>query len=681
MKNTLFLYIVNVGDEMAELINIKGIGKTSLEKLKQNRIMDVEDLVKTYPSKYRLNEIKSIHNMTINEEITLEGTLTKNPLVYYIRKKLTKMKLQMLIEDKSIDVSIFNREFLKNNLSIEDTLVITGRFQTPSQFLASDIVKRHNYLEGIIPEYKLEGLSSKLLSKWIDYALQNEFVKIEETLPEFILKKNHLPDMNRFFQVVHHPNTLLEVEISQNRIKYEELISFFLKLEIMKQEHREAFIRRKTYDIQKVKDFISTLPFVLTEDQKAATNDIFRDLKSNRQMNRLLQGDTGSGKTVCAAIAIYAVITGGEQVALMAPTELLAIQHEATLKQYLDPFHVKTAFLSSSVIGKERESILQELKNGKIDLLIGTHSLIQENVAFHRLGFVVIDEQHRFGVNQRKSLRQKGLSPDVLFMSATPIPRTLAITIFKDMDISSIHSIPPGRPPIITEMAPYENLNKTLSKMEEEIKKEHQCYVIVPLIQENEESNSISIDEAYMIVSSGLPKEVKIGVLHGKMKSQEKENVLNLFYQNKIQVLVSTTVVEVGLNVPNATFMTILNANRFGLSQLHQLRGRVRRSQSQAYCHLIHDGLLEDENRLEILCKTNDGFEISEADLKYRGPGQIFGEEQTGIPRFKMANFVMDQYLIQSAIEDASEILKSNDPKSLAMRNRITNTLDSYHLD
>lgn len=666
---------------MTELINIKGIGKTSLARLNQNRIMTVDDLIRTYPSKYRLNEIKSIHKMILNEEITIEGTLNKNPLVYYIRKKLTKMKLSLLIEGKNVDVTIFNREFLKNSLFVGDLLVVTGRFQTPSQLMASDIVKKQNYLEGIIPEYKLEGISSKLFSKWIDYALHYQFVQIEERLPEYILKKNNLLDMNRFFQVVHHPMTLQDVEQSQNRIKYEELLEFFLRLEIMKSEHKDTFIRKKHYDIHKVKEFISSLPFELTEDQKIATNDIFRDLKSNRQMNRLLQGDTGSGKTVCAAIAIYAVVTGGEQVALMAPTELLALQHQRTLREYLTPFGVNIAFLSSNITGKDRELILDDLKLGHIDLLIGTHSLIQENVEFKRLGFVVIDEQHRFGVHQRKALRQKGLSPDVLFMSATPIPRTLAITIFKDMDISSIHSIPPGRVPVITEMIQYESVKESLDRMKDEISKNHQCYVIVPLIEGNEESSSISIDEAFDLVSNGLPKGIRIGILHGKMKSQEKESILQSFYKNQIQVLVSTTVVEVGLNVVNATFMMILNANRFGLSQLHQLRGRVRRSQTQAYCHLVQDGVKEEESRLDILCKTIDGFEISEADLKYRGPGQIFGEEQTGIPRFKMANFVLDQQLIHIAIEDASLIVQSHDWKSIELKKQIGKTFETYHLD
>lgn len=666
---------------MNELLKIKGIGKISLEHLIANQINCIEDLVNTFPSKYSLNEIKSISDRVFNEEITLQGILMKKPVVQYIRRKLTKMKLQLRVENISIEVSIFNREFLKNNLFENDLLVISGRFQSNVQFIASDIVKKSNYLEGIIPEYKLSGISSKLFSKWVDYAIQNKMVHIQETIPDYLLKKNDIIDQFHFFQMVHHPLTLPEVESSKRRIKYEELLSFFLKLEMMKALHKQESVESKNYDIVRVKEFIDTLPFELTEDQKNVTNDIFRDLKKNKQMNRLLQGDTGAGKTVCAAIAIYAVVTANQQIALMAPTELLAMQHMATFQKYLSSFHVNIAFLSSKITGEPRNRILRDLKTGKIDLLVGTHSLIQENVEYHKLGFVVIDEQHRFGVAQRKSLREKGLNPDVLFMSATPIPRTLAITIFRDMDISSIRMMPSGRKPVQTQIVEYEDVESSFKMMNEQLSLNHQAYVVVPLIEENEESRFISIDEALELVESYVPKHVKTAIMHGKMKSFEKETTLNKFYQNEIQVLVSTTVVEVGLNVPNATFMMILNASRFGLSQLHQLRGRVGRSNHQAFCHLINDGFLEDENRLEILCVTNDGFVISEADLQFRGPGQIFGEEQTGIPKFKMANFMLDQDLIASAIEDASVILSADDECAKTMRNKVGKSVDSYHLD
>lgn len=666
---------------MNELLQIKGVGETSVQKLHQNHIDSIGDLIHTYPYKYEINSIKSIHEMVMKEEITIEATLEKSSKVMFIRKHLTKIILTVYSDEIHFQVSIFNREFLKNSLLPGNRYVIKGRFQTPLQMVASEIIKKENYIEGIIPVYRLENISSKVYLKWVLEGLKSKASSFTERLPQEVLEKNHLVSIFDFYHIVHSPLSMDDVFLATNRIKYEELIDFFLRLEMMKQLQKRMFVKSKTYQIDKVKKYIDTLPFELTEDQKLVTNEIFRDLKSDRQMNRLLQGDVGSGKTVCAMIASYAVVTASEQVAIMAPTEILAYQHYLVFKDSLEQFGVRISFLSSNVKGKEKAKVLALLKSGEIDIIIGTHSLIQEDVEFKNLGFIVIDEQHRFGVNQRKTLRKKGYTPDVLFMSATPIPRTLAITIFKDMEISSIKALPHGRKPVETVISTFEEMDLVFKRMMDQLDFKHQAYIIVPLIEENDDSKFISIDEFKAIIEANIPDNYVVDYLHGKMKSTEKENVLNRFYQNQTQILVSTTVVEVGVNVPNATFMIILNATKFGLSQLHQLRGRVGRSNHQAYCYLLTDGFYDEESRLDILVKTTDGFKISEADLKFRGPGEIFGNEQTGIPRFKMANFINDKALIESAIEDAKTVIFSSNPKAKSMCKITLASLETYHLD
>jgi len=376
-----------------------------------------------------------------------------------------------------------------------------------------------------------------------------------------------------------------------------------------------------------------------------------------------------------------AVISGGEQVALMAPTELLARQNFQTFSEWLTPFGVKTAFLSASVKGWERERILAGLVNGTIDLVVGTHSLIQEPIQFRHLGFAIIDEQHRFGVRQRKILREKGLTPDMLFLSATPIPRTLAIAIFGDMDVSSIRTMPAGRKKTLTKVTDYSNYDSVLEQMKIQLDLGHQAYVIVPLIQESERSDFADVPAVVEDLKAKLPRTYPVAGLHGKMAAEEKTRILDDFSSGKTAVLVSTTVVEVGLNVPNATFMLILDAERFGLSQLHQLRGRVGRNAEQAYCFLVTDAILNGENRFAILEETTDGFAISEEDLRQRGPGEVFGEEQTGIPKFRMANPIADQELLQVAFADAESLFSTEDASSLALVRKTFLAIEETNLD
>ncbi|WP_414739309.1 ATP-dependent DNA helicase RecG, partial [Macrococcoides canis] len=437
------------------------------------------------------------------------------------------------------------------------------------------------------------------------------------------------------------------------------------------------------YDIRKVKAFIDTLPFELTDAQKQVVNEIFRDMKHEYRMNRLLQGDVGSGKTVVAAICMYALMTAGRQSALMVPTEILAEQHAESLSEiYGDSLNI--ALLTSSIKGKKRRLILEALERGDIDVIVGTHALISEPVQFHDLGLVITDEQHRFGVNQRKLLREKGNDANVLFMTATPIPRTLAISVFGELDVSTIKQMPKGRKPIITEWAKHEEIEIVHDKTACEIRAGRQVYVICPLIEASEHldvKNAIEIYETYQALFGAD----KVGLLHGKMKTEEKDEVMNKFQNHEFDVIVSTTVVEVGVNVPNATMIVIYDAQRFGLSTLHQLRGRVGRSSYQSYCILV--GNPESETgieRLQIMTQTTDGFVLSEKDLEMRGPGDFFGIKQSGLPDFKVANIVEDYRMLEVARDEASELIISGaieQPELHALKMRLDADLSVHQLD
>jgi len=398
-------------------------------------------------------------------------------------------------------------------------------------------------------------------------------------------------------------------------------------------------------------------------------------------MNRLLQGDVGSGKTIVSVIASLACVTAGQQAAIMAPTLVLAKQHLITFKNYLNDYGVKIELLTSDLSTVEKRRIKEALRYNEIDIVIGTHALIQKDTDFFNLGFIVIDEQHRFGVKQRKILREKGVTPDILLMSATPIPRTLAISIYKDIDISFIKEKPSGRLEIKTDISSYEDLDTLLTKVQVELDKGFQAYVICPMISESDTSEKLSVEAIYKLLSQKLGHKYKVDFLHGKMNDQDKDFILKRFYNNDSKILVSTTVVEVGVNVLNATVMLVMNADTFGLAQIHQLRGRIGRNQYQSYCYLVVDDLLEASDRLKILKDTTDGFLISEYDLSLRGPGEVFGQTQSGIPNFKMANLIKDSQILEEALEDAELIINSKDTESSILRNKAIKAIESYNLD
>ncbi|MCK4551374.1 MAG: ATP-dependent DNA helicase RecG [Tenericutes bacterium] len=666
---------------MGRLIDIKGIGPKTVQKLNRLNIKTTNDLLFSFPSKYETHKINDFSSKELDKELTLVAKVYKKPRIFFIRRNLDKLSVQVEIDKVIFYVHIFNRRFLSKSLIPDTEIVITGRFlKNFASFTASNIVLKKNYKLGIIPIYGFKEIKESTSNKIIKQILSFDY-SISETLPGWALDKHKIPNINSLIDIIHNPKTEEDIYISKKRIIYEELLNFAVKIQALKKLNKSIITINKKYDITIVKDFIKTLPFVLTKDQQLATNDIFKDLKSNQQMNRLLQGDVGSGKTIVSIIASLAVVTAKFQVAIMAPTLVLAKQHFATFSKYLSSYGIRIGLLTSEMKISEKNAVAEAIRNNQIDIIIGTHSLIQESIDFHNLGFAVIDEQHRFGVKQRRELRLKGATPDILLMSATPIPRTLAISIYQDIDLSFIKEKPVGRLPISTDVVAYEDLDLLLENIKTELDKNHQAYFICPKILNSETSTKISVNELYNILNTELGNQYKIGVLHGKMIEPEKTSVLDKFYNNEIDILISTTVVEVGVNIKNATVMVILSADSFGLAQLHQLRGRIGRDSFQSYCYLVVDDILEAKDRLKILKETNDGFLISEYDLTIRGPGEVFGSIQSGIPIFKMANLINDQEILAQAFEDATIIMDALDVQSKRLRNKAIKSIESYNLD
>lgn len=665
---------------MKDLLEVKGLGKATLKKLNHSGIVSVNDLLMCFPKDYKHQEIKSIHKAKIGQPISFHARVMDKASVFFFRKNLSKLSLKVQSEGHVCRVDIFNRHFLSNFLFKGVDVVVSGKFKSNFKvFTANDIVLKKNFTEGIIPQYKMPDIHDSRMKKIIHEVLVHHD-DIQESLPDYILKKHGMKSIHQVIRQIHQPKNLDELQEAMLRLKYQELIEFSLRIEYIKQLQKTKKISRKHYDIDSVRKLIGQINFELTDSQKKATNEIFKDLKSHHQMNRLLQGDVGSGKTIVAVLAALASVTSGYQVAVMAPTLVLAYQHDHVFKTYLKAFGVRIALLTSETSSKDKLEIVNAIQDHQVDIVIGTHALIQEQIHFAQMGLAIIDEQHRFGVNQRKVLREKGYHPDLLLMSATPIPRTLAISIFESSDVSQITEKPKGRKPILTKIYTYSQIKNVYDLMQKELDLNHRIYVICPLIEPSETSDFYSVEETLWMMKKHF-KEVQIDALHGKMSDGDKTSILNQFKEGHTQILVSTTVIEVGIHIDDATTMVIMNANAFGLAQLHQLRGRIGRNDLQSYCCLLVDEGVEDIERLEILEKTEDGFEISAFDLKMRGPGEVFGKNQSGIPNFTFANLIEDTKLLSMAQEDAKQMIHANDAKSNILKEKVIQTIDSYHLD
>lgn len=642
---------------MKELETIEGIGPKTKELLNKIKIYTVEDLLNYYPYRYDIIKRSDLSNLSDGDKIIIDGIVEGQPTTIYINKSLKKMIFRISTKTMILNITLYNRAHLYSDLKSGKEVTIIGKYnKLKNTVIVSDI------RFGLLPPsakiepiyYTTEGLTVKQISKFEAIALENDYDVID-LVPRYIEEKYNLMNKKSAIKNIHVPEDILLLKKARQRIKYEELFMYVLKINYLKNKiNNDNLAIERNIDKDKLDKFIKSLPFELTLDQDKAVNDIINDLSIKKRMNRLLQGDVGSGKTIIALIAVYANYLSKHQSALMAPTEILAVQHYEEAKKIFSKYKLNIALLTSSTSNKDKKTIYEELENGKIDLIIGTQALIQENVKYKKLGLVITDEQHRFGVNQRDTFKSKGISPDVLSMSATPIPRTYALTIYGDTDVSSIKSKPKGRKEIITVFKKEKDITDVLEMMKKELELNHQIYVVAPMIDTESDSEKESVYDLEEKMNKAFGKISKIGIIHGKLDPKDKDKVMKNFEKNKINILISTTVIEVGVNVPNASMIVIFNANMFGLSTLHQLRGRVGRGDTQSYCVLVAK---ESEERLRFLENTSDGFEISEYDFQTRGEGDLFGTRQSGELGLKMANIKRDFKMLLKAKEDADEFI------------------------
>ena len=642
---------------MLELENIEGVGPKTKELLNKIKIYSVSDLLYYYPYRYDIIKRSDLSNLEDGDKIIIDGVIEGQPTIIYINKNLKKIIFRISNKIAVLNVTLYNKTYLYQDLKFGKEVTIIGKYnKLKNTIIATDI------RFGLLPPtakiepiyYTTSGLSVKQISKFITSILYDDY-EVVDLVPRYLNEKYNLLSKKIAIQNIHNPVDILMLKKARQKIKYEELFMYVLKLNYLKRKiSNDTNAIERVIDREKIDKFINNLPFKLTLDQSKAVNDIINDLSIKKRMNRLLQGDVGSGKTIIAFISIYANYLSKYQSALMAPTEILAKQHYEEAKKIFADYKMNIALLTSSTSSNDKKEIYDGLESGKINLVIGTHSLIQDSVSYKKLGLVITDEQHRFGVHQRDTFKNKGISPDILSMSATPIPRTYALTIYGDTDISSIKSKPIGRKEIITIFKKEKDITDVLLMIKKELDLNHQIYVVAPMIDVDEDDERESVNDLEEKMNKAFGKVCKIGIIHGKLDSKEKNKIMNNFENGKINILISTTVIEVGVNVPNASMIVIFDANMFGLSTLHQLRGRVGRSDIQSYCILVAKESLE---RLRLLEKTNDGFEISEYDFQVRGEGDLFGTRQSGELGLKMASVKKDFKMLLKAKEDADEFI------------------------
>ena len=663
---------------MAELKDVRGVGPKSLSLLNKIGIYTINDLVTHYPFRYDVLERCDLSKVNDGDKITIDGKIESVPILMRFKAGLNKMNFRLVTQSGVVGVSIFNRAFLKSQLNVGTGITVIGKIdKTKNVITASDI--KMDILTNkvkIVPVYHCtSGLTNKNMSTYINMALLEYGKDIMDFIPEEFISKYNFLNKKTSLNIIHNPSTSEKLKEVTIRLKYEELFQFMFKINYLKQENKKkntGLVR--TIDRDKLNKFIGKIPFKLTGDQEKAIEEIVNDLEGTGRMNRLLQGDVGSGKTVVAFIGMVANYLSGYQSALMAPTEILATQHYNNLKEFLKGTKIKVSLLTGSTLKKEKNEIYKGLKDGSINMVIGTHALIQDEVEYNNLGLVITDEQHRFGVHQRANLQNKGVKPDVLYMSATPIPRTYALTIFGDMDVSNIKERPKGRQKIDTCLKKTTEIKDVLEMMYKDLKKGHQVYVIAPLIEESENSDLTTVNELKEQMKLAFKDLYKIDIVHGKMASGAKDIIMEQFKNNEVQILISTTVVEVGVDVPNATTMVIFDADRFGLSTLHQLRGRVGRGTSKSQCILISDS---DAERLNIMVKEDDGFIISEEDFKLRGHGDLFGTKQSGDMTFKIADIKNDYKILLQARKDSKEYLLNKETDGDKLKELLINSIET----
>lgn len=633
--------------------------------LKKQGILTVQDLLLTFPTKYENYKVSSINDAKLDENIVLEGTIVSKVTVNYLKTKLSTVTFQLETEGVKIRCTIFNRVFLKGKLNYGTVLRVQGRFyQNMNNFTVANLIICDEINRDIVPIYHIKDVSENKYLEIVEKAYRRYKNKIEETLPTEYLKKHNLLGLKETIKVLHFAEDLNEIEEGMRRVKYEELLKYQLSMKYL------HYMREKNtscpvinYNVEEINKMILSLPYELTPDQQTSINEILKDLKSPYAMNRLLQGEVGSGKTIVAMIAILAVVSANYQAALMCPTEILSVQHFETLKESFKNFpYVKIGLLTGSTPLKQRKEIVSSLNSGEINVIVGTHALFQKDIEYDNLGIVIADEEHRFGVRQRVLIRNKGLDVNYLKMSATPIPRTLAISAYGDTDISIIKTMPSSRKAVITKYIDKEHKKDVVNHMKEEIKAGHQVYVVTPLIEESESLDTANATEIFERMQKYFKGIATVGLIHGRLKAEEKETIMASFLNKEIDILVATSVIEVGVNVKNATTIVVLGADRFGVATLHQLRGRVMRSDSIPYCFYLSDNPSESsDKRLKFVEQNTDGFALADYDLKTRGPGEFFGEKQSGSMNFKYCDLLKDSELLELANSDSEEIIQNND--------------------
>ena len=648
---------------------VKGIGPKKAEKLNKLGIYTIKDLLYYFPRQFEdRSVIKKIAQLEDEEKVTVKALIT-NIESYTPKKGMTITRIDVKDDTGFAKLTFFNREYIKNTFRVGDSILAFGKVKKNGRFVELNSCELE-YLSTspknigkLVPVYPLSyDITNKDIMNTVRMVFENKDIKIPEYMPEYLLKKYRLCGIDYAIKNIHFPKDKESLKVALYRLIFEELLVLQLGLFMYKggNSNEKGIVFKRD---QRLDEVLESLPFSLTRAQNRALNEIIDDMCSEKVMNRLVQGDVGSGKTVVALLALAECVFNGYQGALMAPTEILAQQHYESFTETFEDIGINVELLTGSVTKKQKEGILQRARDGEIDILIGTHALIEDNVEFKNIGLVITDEQHRFGVRQRGKLSSKGTSPDILVMTATPIPRTLALILYGDLDISIIDELPPGRQPIETIAVEKKKRDKVYNSLvRREVDKGRQVYIVCPLVEESESLDITSATETAEEIKRDFFPDLRVGLLHGKMKPSEKDAIMTAFKNHELDILVSTTVIEVGVNVPNSTLMIIENAERFGLAQLHQLRGRVGRGKHQSYCVLIYGSNSEVcRKRMGIMEETNDGFKISEKDLEIRGPGEFFGTMQHGVPELKVANLFKHMKILKTVQQEA-RIIIGEDP-------------------
>lgn len=638
-----------------ELEKLDKIGPKTAKTLNNLGIYSAEDLIRNYPYRFLIFAKRDINNPKYYDEFVSDGIVESMPTLNFFRGKMNRLTFRCNVQNKIVKVVIFNRAFLKPNIIIGKEVTIIGKYDPKKETIVATNIRLGNLNKvEIEPVYHLcKGITSKQMNAFIKKALS--VVKENNNIPKELISKYNLMSEDEAIRIIHNPKDEKSLKTALKTLKYEEIFTYMKNIKLLKIKNEiHKAVYKKEVSLNMVHDFINSLPFKLTSDQEKIVFKMLDEICGDTLMNRLLQGDVGSGKTIVAFIISYALYTGGYQTSFMAPTEVLAHQHYKNACDLFKDTNFKVGLLTGKMTLKEKRKVYEKIEKNEIDMLIGTHALISDKVVWNNLGLVITDEQHRFGVNQRQTLKNKGLNVEVLMMSATPIPRTYALTIYGDTDTSSIKTKPSGRIPVITKVKKEDEIKDVLEGIYKALKNQNQVYVIAPMIEENYDSNYANVYDLKHKFNLAF-KNYTVEVLHGKMTNEEKEKVMDEYAKGNIDILISTTVIEVGVDVKNATVMVIFDADRFGLSTLHQLRGRVGRNSIQSYCYLISD---KDTKRLKIMEEENDGYKISEADFKLRGQGDLFGSRQSGTLSFKLSDVRKDYDLLVKVRDDVNELVK-----------------------